>query len=151
SGLEEMDREVPPEPREVEVRREDWSSEPFGDRTDQEVHRGAGDSAGAAAVEVFGRADVIGRADRLVRESRKGVAKAFERPPVGDSRKRLLPDDAEKENSPVADELAPRLDQTLLGRTPDRGTPAKGERPDRRIDENVHRRRRAALWSYPGA
>lgn len=146
-GIEEGDRKVAREAREVKGRRENRNGKALCDCGDQEVHGGAGNAGAPASIEVFRCAHVVAGQNDLIRKGRQGVAQTLELSSIRDSGKHFLSNHSEQDDSIIPDKLFPGLHQPCFFRIATGGPPSQRERPDRCIDEDSHLARRDALGS----
>lgn len=126
--------------REVLVRGQNREPMPFGYGTDQEVGVGALEPTRATRVEALSRAFEILRRDRLVWERTQVISELFEPGRLADSSQDLLPNRTHDGGTTVGDQATQLVD----GRVTWRPAPER-QRPDRCVDEYLHRRRRCFL------
>ena len=69
--------------------------------------------------------NVVGRQDLRIGKGREMVSQAFKLTSLGDPGKDLLPDQAQEDNSAVANELLPGLDVAILRSAPSGRATAK--------------------------
>ena len=133
--------------REVGLGREDGESMADRERADQHVDRRRRHPLGTAGVEIAGGLFMVCRVCGHVIEGGKPFTQALEIAGVADAGENFLPDDARKSGASVGYEGLPLLHLLAFRTVELGGLPAQGKGPDRRIDQDAHRRfrRRAAL------
>lgn len=113
------------------------------DRTDQHVYARSLNAFRAASIGELRRTFVVRSLNRFIREGCERVTQAFELRLVCDTAQQFLTDRSDKPGPTLTDEFTEFRDDYLLGaRWP--GTP-KCNRPNARVDQNVHLRCRARL------
>jgi hypothetical protein len=129
------------EPDEIVVGRQDRQVPALGGGTDQEVGVGALQPLRAAGVEMLRGALVVGDVERFVNERPEVSPEEVEPVRRPDAAQQLLTNRTYHRDASFVDEC-PELPH--LGSIDCRASPQR-ERPDRRVDEHLHRRRRCFL------
>ena len=124
----------------IDVCRQQRHSVSSSNGTEQEVSIGTLQSACATRVEEFGCVFVIGRRYLFVGKRAQVVPQPFEDTSIPDAAEHFLPDRTDDRRAAGDDEPSEFID----GGVPWRTSP-KRQRPDRRVNEDFHRRRRCFL------
>ena len=130
---------------EVRVRGKDGRRDSFGDRAEEKIDGRALDPAGSAGIETLSGANVVGRENWFVSEIRESLLETPKMRGIRDPRENLLANDPEKSDPALLNQSGPLLhEEDLSGRKALRFS-TKSKRPDCRVYEDPHRRRRSFL------
>ena len=123
-------------PRKVAIGGQDGQLSTNRDCTDQEVDRGSLNPLGSTMIEECGRLFMICGFCREVDETKQVIAKRLELLCIFDSRQEFLADKTKHDDPAFADQLC----KLKYGRSTRNFGSAKGQRPNRCVDDNVHER-----------
>lgn len=139
--LVQLQLEHPAEVSEIAVGGENREIASKRGGAEQKVGVGALNAALATAVERARGVLVVARLEQQVRKGLQVLSEELELSPVFDSGEELLPDRAEQDHATFFDQFRKLADGFVV----DAFCASKGERPHRRVDDDVQARRRCFL------